>query len=204
MTALAPGTAALAGYPQCWTHDRVTHPGGLISLWFNDRVREAHEASRNGDHRTAIELLGDLAEECGAGARAALSEWHEIQALWLLGVELEGQKEFAYATRAYTRIARLRRDALQEASHGLGSAAAAAALCAFCAGNLPAGIRLATEALRMHASRPLGEGEAHLLESELAKAQTRLRSKKRRRRNRAASNKRMQRTRPAQAKRPRR
>ncbi len=173
----------------------MARPGGLNSIWFNDRVREAREASRNGDHRGAIELLGDLADECRAGARAALSEWHEIQALWLLGVELEGQKEFSYAARAYTRIARLRREAFQEAGHGLGSAVAAAALCELRAGHLPAGVRLATEALRINASHSLAEGEAHVLEAELAKAQARLRSRKRRRRKKAASNKQMQRTR---------
>jgi len=165
-----------------------------MSVWFNDRVHEAHEASRKGDHRTAIELLGDLADECRAGARAALSEWHEIQALWLLGVELEGQGEFSYAARAYTRIARLRREALQQAGRGLGSAVGAAALCELRAGNLRAGVRLATEALRINTSRPLDRGEVRVLESELAKAQAGL-SRKRRRRNSTPSNNKMQQTR---------
>jgi hypothetical protein len=172
----------------------MARPGGLVSVWFSDRVREAHEASRKGDHRTAIELLGDLADECRAGARAALSGWHEIQALWLLGVELEGQGDFSYAARAYTRIARLRREALQEARHGLGSAIGAAALCELRAGNLRVGVRLATEALRINTSDPLDRGDVRVLESELAKAQARL-SKKKRRRKGAPSNNKMQQTR---------
>jgi hypothetical protein len=171
----------------------VARPGGLSSVWFNDRVREAHEASRKGDHRAAIELLGDLADECRASARAALSEWHEIQALWLLGVELEGQADFSHAARAYARIARLRREALQEADHGLGPAVAAAALCELRAGNLRAGVRLAMQALRINSSRPLDQAQAEVLESELVKAQTRLRRMERRRRN--AANERLQRTR---------
>lgn len=167
---------------------------GLTTVWFNDRVREAREASRTGDYRTAIELLGDLADECRRSARATLSEWHEIQALWLLGVELEGQEDFTNAARAYTRIARLRRDALQEARHGLGSAVGAAALCELRAGNLRVGVRLATEALRINASDPLDASDVRTLEAELAKAQSRLSTKKRRRKT-APSNNKFQRTR---------
>jgi len=180
---------------QCWTHVRVTRHGGLISVWFNDRVREAQDASRGGDHQAAIELLGDLAEECRAAARGGLSEWHEIQALWLLGVELEAGGAFSYAARAYGRIAKLRRAAHAEAAQGLGPAVAAAALSEFRAGNLKAGVKLATEALRINSSHPLERQQITLLEGELAKAQTRLRRTKLRRRNRTASNKQMQRTR---------
>jgi hypothetical protein len=173
----------------------VTRHGGPSSIWFNDRVREAQEASRSGDHQAAIELLGDLAEQCRGAARGGLSEWHEMQALWLLGIELEARGEFSYAARAYSRIAKLRREAHAEAAQGLGPAVAAAALSEFRAGNPKAGVKLATEALRINASHPLERQQVAVLEGELAKGRTRLRRDKARRLKRAASNKQMQRTR---------
>jgi hypothetical protein len=114
-------------------------------------------------------LLDDLAEECRKSARSALSEWHEVQVRWLLGSALERLGRHHDAAKEYGRIARIQRDAVQEASHGLGAAASAAALCEFRAGNRKAGLRLALEALRLHAQHPLPENSAEVLEAEVAR-----------------------------------
>jgi hypothetical protein len=138
------------------------------SLWFRQQVQEALDATRRGEAAAAIELLSALAEHCRAAAGDGLSTWHEIQALWLLGVELEGRDRFKEAARIYSRIARLRRMALREAETGLPQALAAAALCEFKAGNRKAGMALATEVLES-GSEHVSERERRLLRAEIDK-----------------------------------
>ena len=115
--------------------------------WFKERVREAQEAATH-DPESAIDLLNDLAEHCREAATDGLSDWHETQALWLLGTELERVGRYADAAAAYGRIVSSRRLAFREASAGLWSALAAAAASEFRAGNRRAGRKLATEVLR--------------------------------------------------------
>jgi hypothetical protein len=143
----------------------------LNNLWFKERVQEAHEAAAHDRQSTAIELLHDLVEACHAAAADSLSTWHEIQALWLLGVELEGAERYADAARAYTRIAALRRSALREANDGLWPALAAAAICEFRGGNRRTGRRLAAEVLRDGSSH-VPTKELRLLRAEVGKADT--------------------------------
>jgi hypothetical protein len=153
----------------------------LTTTWFQDRVREANATLADGKADEGVTLLDDLAEECRKSARSALSEWHEVQVRWLLGSALEQLGRHRDAAKEYGRIARIRRDAVQEASHGLSGAASAAALCEFRAGNRKAGVRLALEALRLHAEHPLPGNAAEALEAEVAGAQRSRRKRKGRR-----------------------
>jgi hypothetical protein len=146
----------------------------LNNLWFRDRVREAHEAVAQNRQSTAIDLLYDLVEHCRKEAAQSLSTWHEIQALWLLGMELESVESYADAARAYKRIVALRRTALREEHDGLWSALAAAAICEFRCGNRGAGTRFATEVLRPGAKHVLAKG-LRMLRAEIAKTETRRR-----------------------------
>jgi hypothetical protein len=158
---------------------------GLNDLWFRKRVREAHEAAAQGRQSTAIELLYDLVERCRSASAKGLSTWHEIQALWLLGVELESVECYGDAARAYTRIVALRRTALREASNGLWSALAAAAICEFRGGNRRAGRRLATEVLR-DGPKHVPTKELQLLRAEIGKAESRSRSRRNKKKPRGA------------------
>jgi hypothetical protein len=142
------------------------------NLWFRQRVGEAHDAAADGRQPAAIELFRDLAEHCRDAAADSLSTWHEIQALWLLGVELEEAGKYADAARTYSQIVSLRRAELREASDGLCSALAAAALCEFRAGKRRAGVRLAREVLTSRCSR-VSKRELQLLKAEVGKAGTR-------------------------------
>jgi hypothetical protein len=76
---------------------------------------------------------------------------------------------------------RLRRQALQEASRGLGDATAAAALCELRAGRRTTGLRLALEALRIHRTYPLPVATAKKLEDDIARVQRNKTRTKRRR-----------------------
>lgn len=145
------------------SYDRFT------TAWFGDRVAKANAAGARGKQQS-VEFLCDLAEQCHRDARSGPSEWHEIQA-WLLGSLLEEMGRHAEAAGEYGRIARLRRAQLAESSHGLGDAAAAAALCEFKRGNPRSGLKLALEALRVHSSHPLPGKTADLLQAEIEKAQ---------------------------------
>jgi hypothetical protein len=141
------------------------------NLWFRQRVREAHDAAADGRRPVAIDLFRDLAEQRRDAAADSLSTWHEIQALWLLGVELEGAGQHADAARTYSRIVTLRRAELREASDGLCSALAAAALCEFRAGHRRAGVKLAREVLTSHGSR-VSKRELQLLKAEVGKTRS--------------------------------
>jgi hypothetical protein len=120
---------------------------GHDHLWFKERVQEARDAATH-DPQSAIDLLEDLVDHCREAATHGLSDWHEIQALWLLGTEFERVGRYADAAAAYGRIISSRRLALREASAGLWSALAAAAACEFRAGHRRTGKQLATEVLR--------------------------------------------------------
>jgi hypothetical protein len=96
-------------------------------------------------------------------AKNGLSEWHEIQALGLLGVELERQNAYAKAGAVYRRIADVRRGALQEAGHGLTAALAAAAVSTLRAGNRSDARKLAAEALGLHHTYPLSKHDLEFL-----------------------------------------
>jgi len=114
-------------------------------------------------------LLEELVEHCRAAAAENLSEWHEIQALWLLGVEFEEAERFKDAARAYKRIVALRRAARQEATDGLPDALAAAAVCEFRAGNRKAGLKLANEVLQGDCER-LSKKTLQFLKAEIGSA----------------------------------
>jgi len=136
---------------------------GLNQIWFNDRVREALKAAERGDNPAAIGLLESLADHCHEKARDALTEWHEIQALWILGVQLEEHNGHARAAAVYRRMADLRRAALRESGHGLASALAAAAVASLQAGKRMAARKLAKEAFGLHKVYPLPRHELELL-----------------------------------------
>ena len=131
----------------------MARKGGIDNLWFRQRVHEALEAGAHNRHAMAIELLEDLVEHCRIAAAGNLSEWHEIQALWLLGVEFEEAKRFKDAASAYGRIVALRRAAREAASDGLADALAATALCEFRTGNRRAGMKLASEVIEGNTER---------------------------------------------------
>ena len=140
---------------------------GLSQIWFNERVREALNAAEQGRDAEAIELLDRLADDCHEATREDLAEWHEIQALGLLGVELESQHAHAEAAAVYRRIADLRRDALLESGHGLASALAAAAVASLRAGKRTAARKLAEEARALHDTYPLPRHDFELLQREV-------------------------------------
>jgi hypothetical protein len=119
------------------------------------------------NHCQSIDLLDSLADHCRKAARDALTEWHEIQAVEILGVQLETQHAFAEAAAAYRRVADLRRAALQESGHGLASALAAAAVASFRTGKRAAGRKLATEALGLHPAYPLPRRDLTLLRRQM-------------------------------------
>jgi uncharacterized damage-inducible protein DinB len=136
----------------------------LDHVWFNEQVREALGAAEQGRTNAAADLLGRLAARCHKAARNSLTEWHEIQALGLLGVELERQGADAKAAAVYRRIADLRRATLQESGHGLSAALAAAAVASVRAGKRSAGLALANEALARHDAYPLPKHDLEFLE----------------------------------------
>jgi hypothetical protein len=141
----------------------------LNQIWFNERIVEAEAAAARGDVRAATDLFADLVAHCQAAVRNGLSEWHEIQARWLLGVFLEQGGNPSDAARQYTAITKVRRNAAREAMRGLTDALAAAAQCEFKAGRRKAGLKLATEALRLHSSHPLPAATVTVLHGELAR-----------------------------------
>jgi hypothetical protein len=147
----------------------MARKSGVDSLWFRQQAHDALEAAADNRHSVAIELLEELVEHCRAAVAENLSAWHEIQALWLLGVEFEEAKCFKEAARAYKRIVVLRRAALQEATDGLPDAPAAAAVCEFRAGNPKAGMRLAKEVLRGNSER-LSDKTLQFLKAEIGSA----------------------------------
>jgi hypothetical protein len=138
-------------------------------IWFNERIAEAESAAARGDVRAAADLFADLVAHCHAAARNDLSEWREIQARWLLGVLLEKSGHSSDAARQYASIAKIRRDAAQEAVRGLTEAVAAAAQCEFKAGRRKAGLKLASEALRLSSSHPLPAATVKVLQTEVTR-----------------------------------
>jgi uncharacterized damage-inducible protein DinB len=140
---------------------------GMNQVWFNDRVREALEAAEQGRDDAAVDLLDRLAVQCHQAASDGLTEWHEIQALGLLGVELERQGAHAKAAAIYRRIADLRRAALQESGHGLAAALSAAAVASLRAGKRSTGRRLADEAIGLHDAYPLPTYDLEFLQRQL-------------------------------------
>src|SRR5262245_30633231 len=132
--------------------------------WFTDRVREAFEAAERGRDNAAIDLLGRLATQCRQAVKNGLTEWHEIQALELMGAELERQGANAKAAAVYRRIADLRRAARQESGHGLAAALAAAAVASVRAGKRSVGRTLANEALLLHDAYPLPKHDLEFLQ----------------------------------------
>jgi len=137
---------------------------GLDHGWFTDRVREALEAAEQRANATPADLLDRLAAQCHEAAKEGLTEWHEIQALWLLGVELERRGAHAKAASAFQRAADIRRAALQESGHGLAAALAAAAAASLRAGKRSPGRRLANEAMSLHATYPLPKHDLEFLQ----------------------------------------
>jgi len=140
---------------------------GLNQIWFIDRVREALKTAEQGDNAAAIDLLESLVDQCHETARNALTEWHEIQALWTLGVELEKHNRHARAAAVYRRIADLRRAALHESGHGLASALAAAAIASLRAGKRAAARKVSKEALDLHKTYPLPKHDLEFLRREM-------------------------------------
>jgi uncharacterized damage-inducible protein DinB len=140
---------------------------GVNQGWFNDRVREALQAAEQGRHDAAVKLLDRLATQCHQAATDGLTEWHEIQALGLLGVELEGRGAHAKAAAVYRRIADLRRGALQESGHGLAAALAAAAVATLRADKRSAARKLANEAFGLQNTYPLPKHDLEFLHQQL-------------------------------------
>jgi uncharacterized damage-inducible protein DinB len=128
---------------------------GLDHRWFTERVREALQAAEQRGRAASVDLLDHLAAQCHEAAKAGLTEWHEIQALWLLGIELERRGAHAKAASAFQRAADIRRAALQESGHGLTAALAAAAAASVRAGKRSSGRKLAREAIGLHDRYPL-------------------------------------------------
>jgi hypothetical protein len=151
---------------------------GVNQLWFNGRVRAAVHAAEQGREDAAIDLLERLATECHQAARGGLTEWHEIQALELLGVELERQDAYAKAAAVYRRVATLRRAALQESGHGLSAALAAAAVASLRAGNYSTGRKLAAEALALHNAYPVPKYDLDFIRRHLRARRSKSRSTK--------------------------
>jgi uncharacterized damage-inducible protein DinB len=140
---------------------------GPTQVWFNDRVREALQAAEQGRHNAAVDLLDRLATRCHEAAGDGLTDWHEIQALELLGVEFESHGAHAKAAAVYRRIADVRRGALQESGHGLAAALAAAAVASLRAGKRSSGRKLADEALGLQNTYPLPKHDLEFLQREL-------------------------------------
>ena len=140
---------------------------GTNQIWFNDRVREALQAAEQGRHDAAVDLLDDLATLCHEAAGDGLTDWHEIQALELLGVEFESQGAHAKAAAVYRCIADLRRAALQEAGHGLTAALAAAAVATLRADKRSTARKLANEALGLQNTYPLPKHDLEFLHQQL-------------------------------------
>jgi hypothetical protein len=136
---------------------------GVNHRWFTDRVREALRAAERGRHERAVDLLNRLASRCHEAVHDGLSEWYEIQALGLLGMQFEQRGAHAKAAAAYRRVADLRRAALQESGHGLAAALAAAASASLRAGNRSTGRTLAAEALGLHNAYPLPKHDLDFL-----------------------------------------
>jgi uncharacterized damage-inducible protein DinB len=130
-------------------HTRLDH------RWFTDRVREALQAAEQRGHAAPVDLLDRLAAQCHEAAKDGLTEWHEVQALWLLGIQLERQGAHAKAASVFQRAADIRRAALQESGHGLAAALAAAAAASLRAGKRSSGRKLASEAIGLHDTFPL-------------------------------------------------
>ncbi|MCC6786138.1 MAG: hypothetical protein IT457_25060 [Planctomycetes bacterium] len=155
------------------------------ALWFRQQLREVEEHARVGQRDAAVELLRDLADHCHEAWRENISQWHEIQALWLLGVLLEDAGEYREAAEPYARILQLRREALAEAAQGIAASAAAVAICELRAGHRRRGKKFAAEALRLHGTYPMSRAEKRKLEqavqSSKAKGSTTSRVKPRRR-----------------------
>jgi hypothetical protein len=143
----------------------------FTTVWFDDRLNEVAAATQRGATQEAVDLLYHLWDQVHRDARSSVSEWHEIKVLWLLGGCLEKLGDHADAAREYRRIVRLRREVIEDASADLGPAACAAALCELRAGNRRAGLKLAFEALRLHASRPLPGDAADTLRAAIERAQ---------------------------------
>ena len=135
-------------------------------LWFVGRMREALNAAEHGDD-TAVDLLDRLASQCRQAARAGLTEWHEIQALGLMGMELERRGAHAKAADVFRRLADMRRAARQESGHGLTSALGAAAVASLRAGKRSTGRRLAIEAMRLHDAYPVPKHDLEFLQRQL-------------------------------------
>ena len=140
---------------------------GLNHRWFVGRIREALEAAEHGRHDTAVDRLDRLATQCRQAVRDGLTEWHEIQALGLLGVELERRGAHAKAAAVFRRIADVRRGALQESGHGLAAALAAAAVASLRAGKRTAGRKLAIEAIGRHGAYPVPKHDFEFLQQQL-------------------------------------
>jgi hypothetical protein len=143
----------------------------LNHIWFNERVREALNAAEQGRNDTAIDLLDSLVNHCHEAARDGLTEWHEIQALEILGAEFERQNAHGDAAAVYRRVADLRHASLQESGHGLASALAAAAVASLRAGKRTAGRKLAREALGLHSAYPLPKHDLEFLRREVHEAE---------------------------------
>jgi uncharacterized damage-inducible protein DinB len=140
---------------------------GLNHVWFTDRVREALKAAEEGRDSAAVDVLDGLATQCRQASRDGVTEWHEIQALGLLGVELDRQGAHAKAAAVYRRIADLRRGTLQESGHGLAAALTAAAVASLRAGKRSTGRKLANEAIGLHETYPLPKHELEFLQRQL-------------------------------------
>jgi len=151
---------------------------GMNHTWFLDRMREALRAAEQGRHDRAVDLLERLATQCHQAAKDGLSEWYEIQALGLLGMEFERQDAHAKAGAVFERIADLRRGAFQEAGHGLAAALAAAAVATLRAGKRSAARKLADEALILHNAYPLPKHDLDFLRRHLRARKSKPRSKK--------------------------
>ena len=139
----------------------------LNHLWFVDRIREALEAAEHGRDDMAVDLLDRLATQCRQAARTGLTEWHEIQALGLMGMEFERRGAHAKAATVFRRIADLRRAARQESGHGLTAALGAAAAASLRAGKRTTGRKLALEAIGLHDAYPVPKHDLEFLQRQL-------------------------------------
>jgi len=139
----------------------------LNHLWFLGRMREALEAAEKGRDETAVDLLDRLATRCRQSAKNGLTEWHEIQALGLMGAELERRGAHARAAAVFRRIADLRRAARQESGHGLAAALGAAAVASLRAGKRSTARTLAVEAIGLHDAYPVPKHDLEFLQRQL-------------------------------------
>jgi hypothetical protein len=116
-----------------------------------------------------------------SGSRFGTSEWHEIQVLSQLARLLESIGNHGDVAREYRRVVRLHRAALQEALAGLGPVAVLA-LCEYGSGSQRIAVKLALEALRLQAERPLATDVARNLQRVVERLQSRRLPSARRRR----------------------